>query len=191
MTLEEDARELASIVAAKEILADAEKRVRNRIQIALRRGQVRPCITDESGNEVELALITITNPATVKVSVTDAHLAIPWAADMFGDSVADLRLTEQGMSSVTAYAKKEYTVAGKPAVFAELPGVRVSVETGQPRMMFRPNKDIDFISSVRDLWASCELPIPHLLDGHVHSKESPLPFEAAWDEDAWQKRGES
>lgn len=107
---------------------------------------------------------------------------------MFGDSVADLRLTEQGMSSVTAYAKKAYAAAGKPAMFSGLPGVSVSVETGQqPRMSFRPNKDIDFISSVRDLWASCELPIPHLLDGHVHSKESPLPFEATWDEEAWQK----
>lgn len=189
MSLEDDAKELASIVAAKEILVDAEKRIRNRIQIALRRGSVKPFTTDDNGNEIELATISIYARKAVRVTIIDDSVVFPWAAELFGGEIAQLTLTEQARTSVTEYAKRRHIEAGKPDDYEELPGIRVSTPEPQPTLAFRPNRDIDFVGSIRDMWARCELPIPHLLSdaASFRGNDTPLPWESSWQEDDWQK----
>lgn len=189
MSLEEDAKELVAIAAAKEILADAEKRVRNRIQIALRRGNIKPCTLDNEGHEIELATISVFRTTTPKITLHDEHAIFPWAIEEFGDGIVEWRLTEQGRASVTAMVKRKYAAAGSPDEYTEIPGVHVGVpKSAQPTLRFAANKDIDFIAVVRAMWGRAEVLPPDLRDGgQAGVNADPVTWESSWQDFEWGK----
>lgn len=143
MSLESIVTDLAAIAAVKKIVADAEAAKKAELQAELTRGTVY-AYADEA-KTTQLGYASVPKPTQPKptVEIEDEARVLPWAIDMFGDSVASFQLTEQGRKSVIEYALADHKSAGAPDDYDGIEGVRVRVPQARPSTpRFTPEKNV-------------------------------------------------
>lgn len=143
MSIESIVTDLAAIAAVKKIVGNAEDAKKAELQSELPRGTVY-AYADEA-KTVQLGYASVPKPTQPKptVEIEDEARVLPWAIDMFGDSVASFQLTEQGRRSVIEYALADHKSAGSPPVFDGVDGVVVRVPGPRPATpRFTPEKNV-------------------------------------------------
>ncbi|MGF7125049.1 hypothetical protein [Rhodococcus sp. BE178] len=143
MSIESIVTDLAAIAAVKKIVADAEAAKKVELQAELTRGTVYAYADDDKS--VQLGYASVPKPTQPKptVEIEDEARVLPWALDMFGESVASFQLTEQGRKSVIEYALADHMHAGAPAEYDGVEGVRVRVPEARPSTpRFTPEKNV-------------------------------------------------
>lgn len=136
---------LSVIAAVRAKLDRAEADAKAALKAHLPRGTV--YVYDGAGEDDghTLGVATVPKPSTPKptVAVDDEARVLPWALDLFGDSAATYRLTDQGLTSVRAYALEVWEQAGKPARL-EVDGLIVTCGSPRPATpRFTPAKQVE------------------------------------------------
>lgn len=124
---------LAVVAAMKKRLARVEAEAKAALKDNLKRGTAYVYDGDTEDDDHQLGYAVVPKPPAPKPSVTvdDEARVLPWALDLFGDSAATIRLTEQGTASVREYALAQWEKAGKPDRL-EVDGLVVTVAPTRP-----------------------------------------------------------
>lgn len=159
--IETTVRNLATIAAAKKLLAEAEAREKAALASQVTRGTNYAYTT--AGEELGYATVPKPTQPKPNVTITDESQLFPWLVEEFGPEVIEQRvvLTEQGRKSFEAYMLEAHKAAGSETFF-DMPGASVSVPpTRDPAPRFTPAKNV--VELVRGMAARGELDLSEVL----------------------------
>lgn len=159
--IETTVRNLATIAAAKKLLAEAEAREKAALASQVTRGT--NYAYTSAGEELGYATVPKPSKSSPSIVITDEAQMFPWLVETFGPEVIEQRvvLTDQGRKSFEAYVLEAHKAAGSEDYF-DLPGVSVTVpEVKAPAPRFTPAKNV--VELVRGMAARGELDLSEVL----------------------------
>ena len=81
-------RDLAAIIAAKKIVAEAEEAAKAELREALPRGTA--YAVDDNGDPLGTATVPKPSTPSPTAAIEDEARVLPWATELFGDGIATL-----------------------------------------------------------------------------------------------------